>query len=81
MQNERRERQRKSYVTMRMIYDIGMGAFIFLIGIVMIFGDKFKMAPLTNLVLNMEPLIRYLFGGLCLLYGSFRLYRGIKHEY
>jgi len=81
MENEPRERQRKNYVLMRMIYDIGMGSFILLIGIVVLAGDKFNVPALTNAVSGIEPVMRYLFGGLCLLYGGFRLYRGIKHEY
>ena len=81
MENESRDRQRKSYVMMRTIYDTGMGAFILLIGIMIVFGDKIGVVALTNLVSGIDPIMRYLFGSLCILYGGFRLYRGIKREY
>ncbi len=81
MENEQREKQRKSYVSMRMIYDIGMGSFILLIGLMMLFGDKININGLSVMIADMDPNLRYIFGGLCLLYAGFRLYRGIKHEY
>jgi hypothetical protein len=81
MENESRERQRKGYVLTRMIYDISVASIILLIGIVVLFGDKFKVQAITNIVSGMDPLMRYIFGGICFLYGGFRLYRGIRHEY
>ena len=77
MENSFRERNQKSYSNMRMIYDIAMGLLILGIGAVMFFGDKFGIAVVQGL----DPLMKNLFAGLCLLYGGFRLYRGIKHEY
>ncbi len=81
MENEERERQRKSYVMMRMIYDVGMGGLILFIGVIMLFGERLKIPALTTIMTNIDVNLRYLFGGLCLLYGGFRLYRGLKHEY
>jgi hypothetical protein len=65
MENDFRVKQKKSYNVMRMTYD-------------MLFADKLKIEQLTG---KDNDLFRYFFGGLCLLYGSFRLYRGIKREY
>jgi hypothetical protein len=42
----------------------------------MFFMDHFKM----NLVIAEDIGFRYFFGTICLLYGSFRLYRGIKQQ-
>ncbi len=81
MQEDFRERQRKSYILMRVIYDVTMAIFIIAMGIVMFFGDKFGNDVIKNLILSLDSLMRYLFGGLCFLYGGFRLYRGIRHEY
>jgi hypothetical protein len=81
MENESRNRQRKSYILMRMIYDISVASLILFIGITVLFGDKFKVQVITNTVSAMDPLMRYIFGGVCFLYGGFRLYRGIRHEY
>ena len=62
---------------MRMTYDITISLVILAMGIMMVFGKKLHI----SYVLTFDPLIRYMFGGLCLLYGSFRLYRGIKRDY
>ncbi len=77
MEPEYKNKQRKSYVIMRMTYDITFSLVILAMGIMMIFGKKLNI----SYVLTFDPLIRYMFGGLCLLYGGFRLYRGIKRDY
>lgn len=77
MENDYRETRQKGYTRMRMIYDIGMACLILFIGVFMIWGDKFGF----EMVKEYDQLMRYLFGGLCLLYGSFRFYRAFKHEY
>ena len=60
-----------------MIYDFTMAAFILAMAFILFFGDKFGL----DLIANLDPVMRYGFGGLCFLYGSFRVYRGIKHDY
>ncbi len=77
MEQDFREKQRKSYTLMRMTYDITMALLILSIGIILLFGDKFQIM----FVQTIDIVIRYLFGGLCLLYGGFRMYRGIKRDY
>lgn len=64
---------------MRSIKDIAMAIIILTIGLLMFFGDRFQFT--RTLMLGKDPVIRYLFGGLCALYGGFRLYRGIKQNY
>jgi uncharacterized membrane protein YfcA len=46
-------------------------------GVVMFLGAKLGIAQLVDV----DPLFRYLFGGICLLYGGFRLYRGVYPNY
>jgi len=76
---EVRERQRKRYNNMRSLKDIVMAVLILSVGVLMFFGDKFQF---TRVVMaDKDPIIKYLFGGLCALYGVFRLYRGIKQDY
>jgi hypothetical protein len=77
MDNNYKERNRKSYIMMRMIYDLTMGLLILSMGLLMLFGDRLEIA----FIVELDPVIRYLFGGLCLIYGGFRLYRGIKRDY
>jgi len=77
MENEFEKRRRKSYMAMRVIYDFTMAGIILAVAVILFFGDKFGLP----LIPDLDPFIRYGFGGLCFLYGSFRLYRGIRHDY
>lgn len=59
---------------MRMTYDIVMALLFLGMSMVMLFPVQLHLEQFTEL----DPTLRYMFGGLCLLYGGFRLYRGIK---
>lgn len=76
MDNDFRDRQRKNYDTMRNVYNITMGILIVGIGLLMFFSDKVGL----SLFEQFDKKMIYAFGGLCLLYGGFRLYRGLKKE-
>jgi len=77
MENEYEAKKQKSYTIMRMTYDLTMSVILLGMAVVMLFAEKLKIEQLTSV----DPAFRYLFGGICLLYGGFRLYRGIKREY
>jgi hypothetical protein len=77
MDNPFRERQRKSYLRMRTIYDITMILLLLGMAVLMFFGPLMKIDFITDI----DKLFRYLFGGLCVLYGGFRLYLAIKQDY
>ncbi len=78
MEPDFKEKQRKSYNNMQTVYNITMGLLILGIGLMMFFNEKIGL----NLAEKFgDPLMINLFGGLCLLYGGFRLYRGIKKDY
>ena len=77
MKNDFENSRRKSYTRMRVVYDFTMAVIILATSIIFLFGDKFGL----DLIACFDPFMRYGFGGLCLLYGSFRAYRGIKHDY
>ena len=72
---DRPDRRKQNYVIRRAVLDFGMGVIIFGIGIVVLF------APKLGLTLAIDDLFRYLFAGLCLLYGGFRIYRGSRKNY
>ena len=76
MENDFGERHKKNYDTMRSVYNITIGIVITGIGVLMFLNEKVGL----NLLQQFDPLMIYAFGGLCLLYGIFRLYRGIKRE-
>jgi hypothetical protein len=69
------ERRNKTYVLRRAILDYGMGIIIFGIGILLI------LAPHIGLALTIDDTARYIFSGLFLLYGGFRIYRGSRKNY
>lgn len=72
---ERPDRRKQGYSLMRAIMDFGMG--IIILG----FGILFLLAPRFGLQLSIGDDFRYLFGGLCILYGGFRIYRGARKNY
>ena len=77
MNNDLESRRRKSYTQMRMIYDLTMAGLMIGMSFILFFGDKFGL----DLIAGLDSLMRYGFGTLCLLYGGFRMYRGLKHNY
>lgn len=69
-----RERSQRSYTNFRRVYDITMAILFLAMAASMFMMDFLKL----NLVIAEDKTFRYFFGGICLLYGGFRLYRGIK---
>lgn len=69
------DKKRRAYSSRRSIMDIGMG--IVILG----FGAFFAAADRLGIEFNVDPIFRYLFAGLCFLYGGFRIYRGVKKNY
>ena len=77
MENDFDSKKQKSYTVMRMTYDLTMALLFLAMAAVMLLGEKLKIQQFADV----DPVFRYFFGGICLLYGGFRLYRGIKREY
>jgi len=67
METDLRDKQRKNYSLVRSIRDFTM--------------EKLKIDLIISLNETWGKEFCYFFGGICLLYGGFRLYRGIKKEY
>ncbi len=59
-----------------MLYDLTMGILILGVGILVFFGGKWNIVAIQE----MDPLMKNLFSGLCVLYGGFRLYRSFKRD-
>ncbi|MEI6584922.1 MAG: hypothetical protein WCL56_02505 [Sediminibacterium sp.] len=77
MQESFRDKQQKSFTLMRMTYDLAMAVLILGMAVVMLFSERLKIDQISSI----DATFRYLFGGICILYGGFRLYRGIKRDY
>lgn len=76
MSTDLEQKRAKAYSNRRMITDLGMG--VIYAGL----GGFFAFASLFGYELAFPPVpFSYIFGGLCLLYGGFRIYRGYKKNY
>lgn len=73
MNLDERNRRTKAYVQFRMMFDLCMGAFYILGGAFVIFSRGFQTK------FNLSPSVYYSLGGILLVYGGYRMYRGLKH--
>jgi len=80
MFEEYEKKKRKQIATMRSMMDYVMGFIIFLIGLFFLFRSKLGDIPI-NEKLGQPDLLEKMFGGLCLLYGAWRIYRGYQKKY
>ncbi len=76
-QAEPLSQREKSYLRMRSIMDYGMGTLWAAMGIFLIFIKQFN----TGLEARFDDPSMKVFGGICILYGLFRVYRGYKKKY
>jgi hypothetical protein len=77
MLDEYEKKKRSQVSMMRSILDYGMGVLILLTGFFFLFHEKLKMGFAQFPASTMDKFI----GGLFLLYGSWRIYRGYKKNY
>jgi len=68
-------KKRKAYINRRSVMDFGMGLIIAGFGVFFAVSDK------LGFEFSIDPILRYAFAGLCLIYGLFRMYRGYKKNY
>lgn len=59
------------------IRHIVMGILFSAMGVLMFVANKYDIKEL----LQFDQTFRYIFGGIFILYGAFRLYRGLKKDY
>jgi hypothetical protein len=75
MQNEIRERHKKTADNLRFLKDITMAILILGMAVLLF------IAPKLGLNFELDNGFRLALAGLFVLYGGFRLYRGIKRDY
>lgn len=75
MQNER-ETRTKGYIMIRSTLDLAMGVLYLAVGLLMFFPEKVGLD-----MDGFDETIRRIFGGLCMVYGVWRLYRGVRKDY
>lgn len=77
MFEEYEKKKRKQIILMKSLLDYGMGTIFLLAGIFFLFGDALNIRIGTSFNNGFEKI----FGGMCLLYGAWRIYRGYKKNY
>ncbi len=70
------EKRKRAYANRRSFMDIGMGIIYAVVGGFLCFSEIFGFA-----MENSYKPFSYIFGGICLVYGGFRIYRGVKKNY
>lgn len=76
MKLEREERRPKNYILMRSMLDFAMGVLYLGVGLFMIFPEKLGFA-----MDSFDRTFRFIFGGICVVYGIWRIYRGLRKDY
>lgn len=80
MLDEYEKKRRKQVAQMKSLMDYGMGLLILLVGLFFLFRTKLGDLPL-NVRLGEPDTLEKVFGGLCIVYGTWRIYRGYKKNY
>lgn len=78
MMEEYEQKRRKQVATMRSILDYGIGTAIVVAGFFLFFRHRFDLDFNKRFPPNEVDMIM---GGICVLYGAWRIYRGYKKNY
>jgi len=76
-ENDKMGTREKGLIRMRSIMDFGMGIMWCGMGVFMLFVKEIS----PTMALRYDDPMMKVFGLLCLAYGSFRVYRGVKKNY
>ncbi|HRB31449.1 MAG: hypothetical protein IPQ27_10450 [Chitinophagaceae bacterium] len=75
--NDELNKRDRGYARMRSIMDLGMGLLWTAMGVFLFFNKYFE----TRFDVNLDDSTMKLLGGICIIYGVFRVYRGVKQNY
>ena len=76
-EKEEMSEKNKGFARMKSIMDYGMGLLWMGMGIFLVFIEKFN----TGFEARFDDPVMKVFGGVCIVYGIFRIYRGYKKNY
>lgn len=76
MQEDPQDGRTRNYVLMRTLMDVGMGIIYIGVSLFIMFAKRFGFSGAV-----FDPPFSYIFAGICIAYGSFRIYRGVKKNY
>ena len=77
MFEEYENKKKKQISQMKSIMDYGMGILMILVGLFFLFHQALNI----NIGDSSSSLLEKFFGAMCLLYGTWRIYRGYKKNY
>lgn len=77
MNQDFREKNKKGFDVLQSVRHFTMAILFVAMGILLFAADKYHIVQL----LEFDKTFRYIFASICLLYGAFRLYRGLKKDY
>lgn len=80
MFEEYEKKRRKQISTMKSMMDYVMGFVIVLIGLFFVFRSKLGNLPIND-SLGEPDMLEKIFGGISILYGGWRIYRGYQKKY
>jgi len=81
MLEEYERRKRKQVAGMKSLMDYGMGGLILLMELVFIFRMYLCVNHPVNIKMGKPDTLEKIFGGLSIVYGLWRIYRGYKKNY
>jgi hypothetical protein len=76
---DQREQSRRAYSFSRSLLDYVVGAIVIGFGVIFLKPDHFGIKQIQ--LADNDKLLIPLFGGVCIIYGIWRLYRGYKKNY
>lgn len=76
MENGLHDKRSKNAFTMRSVVDYTMGVIYLAASYAFIFAEKIGL----NMI-SFPKSFRYVFGGICAVYGAWRIYRGYRKDY
>ena len=76
-EKEKMSNREMNYARMRSLMDFGMGLLWTAMGLFLLLKNRLN----SSIPINMDDGVAQIFGGVCLVYGVFRIYRGIKKNY
>ncbi|MBI3137396.1 MAG: hypothetical protein HYZ15_02295 [Sphingobacteriales bacterium] len=80
MFEEYEKKKRKQIAGMKSLMDYGMGLLIGGVGLFFLFRMQLGNIPM-NIKFGKPDMLEKVFGSFCLLYGTWRIYRGYKKNY
>jgi hypothetical protein len=76
MQEDPQDGRTRNYILRRTLMDVGMGIIYIGVSLFILFAKKLRFEGVV-----FDPPFNYIFAGICIAYGSFRIYRGVKKNY